>query len=224
MLQLVLGIALAQDPKITVNPADTHGKTPEQIVAMGYDNWYDFYIGKEQAENTMSMSAANSLYGNSLYLVNSKKLSKLALERQKSISALRERLVTYRDACVEVGYVRSGGGTLWTLVSSSTRSESEQLVAELIAGNQKGFRGSQANVWQKWKEVHAKIESGKEDLESAKEFTNRGYAEAKNAATHALLIWSEDIALIAKFPKVAEREKIMGFYLSGAELAWESDM
>lgn len=224
MLQIVLAIALAQNQEIQVDTKETHGKTPEQIVAMGFEKWYQFYTVKEQSESTMAINFANMLYGNSLYIVNTKRLKAVESKRREMISDLRETMVNFRGQCVEVGFTRSGGGTLWSIVHSSSRTEAEELVADLIAGNPKGARASQAAVWSKLNEVAQKIDRERDDLEENRQYSNRGYAEAKKFYTDAAALWAEALPKIAKFSKAVERERIMNFYLAGAEIAWQADM
>ncbi|MBX3114874.1 MAG: hypothetical protein KF836_09945 [Fimbriimonadaceae bacterium] len=224
MLQFVLALAISQNPEIKVDPAETHGKTPEQIVAMGYEKWYEFYIEKEQNESTMAINFANMLYGNSLYIVNTNRLKAVEPKRRQMIADIRESLVQFRGSCIEIGFTRSGGGTLWSIIHSATRSESEGLVADLIAGSQKGERATQATVWAKLNEVAQKIEREKDDLEEGRQYSNRGYAEAMKYHAEAVAHWTNALPKIAKFPKVAERERIMNFYLEGAEIAWQADM
>lgn len=129
-LTLLTSLAVAQDLK------ETHGKTHAQILAMGYDKWYDFYTGKE-GETTQGMSRASYTFAESLKWRNLRLEAKKPAKFRSQIKTLRIQFDKLGTASISVHRALTGGGTLWQLTYSSDAMNQEETLYALLGGKVK---------------------------------------------------------------------------------------
>ena len=111
-LALVLmrpGAALAQE--------ETFGKSEAQILAMGENKWDAFYMAKA-GQSTAAMVAMSSIYGAAMEHRNDQLAKHAPKSVQLKITSFRRQLNNFAGAAIDIGYNLSGGGTLWSQVSS----------------------------------------------------------------------------------------------------------
>lgn len=208
---------LGQEPERMFDPAENYGKTAGQVVAMGYEAWYDLVMEHDGPETTLSMSGANYSYGCALNDVNDDRLKLIPKERQKMILELRPKMLEFRNNCVELGIVMSGGGSLWTIVGSANLMQTEETVAELIKANPKAETKSQAKVWEILGTTEKHLVEMKDEIEAAKQYTRTGYAEADANFKKMRFGWTEALPMISKFQSARDRGRIMHFYYDSVD-------
>jgi hypothetical protein len=125
-----IGIAQAQDLK------ETYGKTNAQILAMGYDKWYDFFTSKA-GETTQGMAQTGYKYAAALRWRNNGLEAKLPAARRKTISRLRTAIDDFGTSVIQVERALNGGGTLWFITFSSNAMDVEQTIYGLVGGKVK---------------------------------------------------------------------------------------
>ncbi|MBA4292608.1 hypothetical protein C0431_06515 [bacterium] len=221
---LMFSLVLALDEPTKIDLDESYGQTPEQIVGMGWEKWYDYYIEKAGSETTMSMNFASILYGDSLYIINSGRMKKVESGRRQMISALRRPMFDYKQACVQVGYTRTGGGTLWSLVSSGVRKSAEEVVGNLIDERRAGRISTQGEVRALWQEIQLKVEAEHAEVEATSAITGIKYQELVETIRNSRRTFESDVKLIGRFRSARERGIIFGYYLDGAEVARARDM
>jgi hypothetical protein len=224
MVAFAMSLLMVQGSAEPFDLRESYGKTPAQIVAMGFDKWYDFYIKKVGSETTMSMSYSSMIYGDALGRVNDSRLAKLPVERRKMILGMRQPMIDYRNACIEIGRSRSGGGTLWNLVGASTWMETEEVVARLIDPKKKGFSATQVQVRQLWDKILLKIESEHADVEAASSISGVNYAELVAFVRAGKSRFERDLGMIGSFASSRDRGLILAFYFAGADIAYNAEM
>lgn len=129
-LTLLISLALAQDLK------ETHGKTHSQILAMGYDKWYDFYTSKE-GETTQGMARAGYTFAESLKWRNLQLEAKKPAKFRAQIKTLRNQFDKLGTASISIYRALSGGGTLWQLTYSTDAMNQEETLYALLGGKVK---------------------------------------------------------------------------------------
>ncbi|ARU40595.1 hypothetical protein CCB80_05345 [Armatimonadetes bacterium Uphvl-Ar1] len=221
---LLFSLALAFDEPTKIDMEESYGRTPEQIVGMGWEKWYDFYIGKTGSETTMSMNFASMLYGDSLYIINSGLLRKVDSGRRQVISALRRPMFDYKQACVQVGYTRTGGGTMWSLFSSGVRMSAEEVIGKLIDRKPDGRSATQSEVRAVWDEIQLKVESEHAMISQSSSMTGVSYDELLQTVRSGRRMFENDVKLIGRIESAKERAMIFGYYLDGAETARSTEM
>ncbi|MGV3619159.1 MAG: hypothetical protein ACO1SV_27855 [Fimbriimonas sp.] len=117
--------AVAQDRQATF------GKSNAQILSMGYDAWYKFYIAKEGGSG-VGMSSGPALYGDALAARNDRLLKAETPVRRRKLTALRTHLRAYANRAIEAGSGTTGGGTMWNSVSSFLYKDAEQTLYGLL--------------------------------------------------------------------------------------------
>lgn len=127
---LLFSFAVAQDLK------ETHGKTHSQILAMGYDKWYDFYTGKE-GETTQGMARAGYTFAESLKWRNLQLEAKKPAKFRAQIKTLRTQFDKLGTASISIYRALSGGGTLWQLTYSTDAMNQEETLYALLGGKVK---------------------------------------------------------------------------------------
>src|SRR5687767_3790157 len=113
-LLAVLSMALAHGQDLK----ETHGKTNDQILAMGYDKWYEFFTGKA-GETTQGMAQAGYKFAEALRWRNKGLEAKLSPAGRKSMAKLRLAIDEFGVSVIQVERALNGGGTMWFLVFSS---------------------------------------------------------------------------------------------------------
>lgn len=129
-LTLLISLAVAQDLK------ETHGKTHAQILAMGYDKWYDFYTGKE-GETTQGMARAGYTFAESLKWRNFQLEAKKSAKFRAQVKTLRTQFDKLGTASISTHRALTGGGTLWQLTYSSDAVNREETIYALLGGKVK---------------------------------------------------------------------------------------
>lgn len=208
---------LGQEPERMFDPAENYGKTAGQVVAMGYEAWYDLVMEKDGPETTLSMSGANYSFGCALHDVNDDRMKLIPKERQKLLMELRPKMLEFRNNCIELGMAFTGGGSLWTVVGSGNLMRSEEVVAELITVNPKSETKSQAKVWEILGTTEKHLVEMKDELEDGKQYTRIGFAEAEGFYKKMRFGWTDALPVISKFNSVRDRGRIMHFYYDSVE-------
>lgn len=126
----LLGIAAAQDVK------ETYGKTNAQILAMGYDKWYDYYTSKA-GESTQGMAYAGYTYAEALRWRNKGLESKLPPANRKAMARLRLAIDDFGTSVIQVQRALNGGGTMWFLNFAANAMDVEETMYGLISGKAK---------------------------------------------------------------------------------------
>jgi hypothetical protein len=108
------------------------GKTPEQIVAMGRSKWINFH-GKKKGQSSADMCEAETMYGDALKNLNDRALKKQSQTRRKWLLQTRTIASDFGTASHSVGYVLTGGGTMWNLQDSTIYPDVEEILADCIS-------------------------------------------------------------------------------------------
>lgn len=220
----MFSLALALDEPTKIDLQESFGQAPDQIIGMGWERWYDFYIEKSGSETTMSMNFASMLYGDSLYIINSGRLKKVESGRRQMISALRRPMFDYKQACVQIGYSRTGGGTMWSLFSAGVRMSAEEVVENLIDHEPEGRSATQREVRAVWNEIQLKVESEHAMISQSSSMTGVSYDKLLKTVKDGRRMFENDVKLVGRIESAKERGMIFGYYLDGAETARATEM
>lgn len=133
LLVLLPTIALAQTTdRWPYTLEDTFGKTETQVLAMGRQKWFDFFVEQPGGSSTAGMCDAEQIFGNALKRRNNRILTSGTAERRVKFNTLRKRLAEYGEACTEISATFSGGGTLWNNVHAGVLPDTEELIGTLL--------------------------------------------------------------------------------------------
>lgn len=202
------------------DPAENYGKSADQVVAMGFQKWYDFFIDKAEGETTLSMSAASYSFGCALFDVNDKRLKSLPAKRAQLINSMRPHMIKFREQGVMVGMGLSGGGSLWTLVGAATLMKVEETVAYLIKHDEKKPKSrTQAEVWTLLSKIEKKIEVSKTEIDEAGEYSGLNYAKTLGSYKEMRFEFAEALKIISQFQSAQERGRILAEFYDAAETA-----
>lgn len=220
LLALTLTLCAAQVEGNLYDPQENYGKSASQVVAMGFDKWYEFFVDKAGSETTLSMSGASYSFGCALHDVNNSRLGSLPAERSRIIQSLRPHMVKFRDDGVLVGMGLSGGGSLWTVIGAATLMDVEETVEFLIRHDEKKPKSrTQADVWKMLSEIEKKIEVGKSELDESGEFTGLGYAKTLGNYKDMQFEFAEAVKTIALFHSAQEKGRIFAEFFDAADTA-----
>ena len=219
MIATFLLFAAAQDQYLPppIDRADTHGKSAAQIVAMGHDDWYGFYVGKE-GESTVGMCGAEALWGQAMFQTNTPLIAKQPASRAANLTALRKNMPLFREKCINVAFVISGGGTMWNPVYSARWGSSEEVVAYLLLGKgPKPKAAKQAAVWTQLATGRKGLTGLRKEIEDRVDTTGTMYRDALKSLDEASRLWSQAITVIGRLPE-KERPVVFGFYMESAKI------
>ena len=108
------------------------GKSPEQIVAMGRDRWSDLY-SKKFGESTHRVCDAEEKYGIALQNLNDRAIKRLPRTRQIWLNEVRKSTKDFATEAHQVGFLITGGGTMWETFDATILPDVEQAIADCIA-------------------------------------------------------------------------------------------
>lgn len=184
---------------------------------MGHDSWYEFCIGKE-GESTAGMCAAEAMWGQALYHTNSPTLAKLPTVRRDNLTILRKNMPLFREKCIDVAFVISGGGTMWNPVYSASWGSSEEVLRYiLLRKGTKPKAASQAEVWKALSAGRAGLVGIKSTIGDRLDTTGQMYDDATASMAEASRLWNEALKLIPSLSD-SERGYVMGFYKQAADI------
>ncbi|MBX3097580.1 MAG: hypothetical protein KF812_12010 [Fimbriimonadaceae bacterium] len=146
----------------TQDESDRLGLTNPQIVALGYEAWSAKY-SEERGDSTASINIGNTVFRDALLEEDDKIIARWPESRRSFILNLRRDLnVTTRDV-VEVGYVVTGGGTIWSNIETGRLVHNEQTISKVL--NQRfNSRTTQDEVWTAYQQMNLKFERSVTDM------------------------------------------------------------
>ncbi|RYG44990.1 hypothetical protein EON79_13685 [bacterium] len=128
MVAMLLALALGAQ-----NTQDTYGKTNEQILAMGYDAWSDFYTAKAGV-STAGMSNSAGLYADALMARNDRLMKRLKTAERTRLVRLRAAMLDFKNEATGIGTSLTGGGTMWGPIAAGMQVDTETALYRVIAG------------------------------------------------------------------------------------------
>ncbi|RYG34165.1 hypothetical protein EON81_16280 [bacterium] len=128
MIAILAAIALMGQ-----NTKDTYGKTNEQILAMGYNAWSDFYNAKAGV-STIAMSNAAGLYGDALMARNDRLMKRLKPTESARFKRLRTSMLDFKNEAIGMGVSLTGGGTMWNPIAAGMQVDTETALYRVLAG------------------------------------------------------------------------------------------
>lgn len=170
---LIFAFALQKDMRW--NRSAYLGKTPHQIFAMGRTKWHDLH-GDRVGLSNADMIAAEHKYGDALKYLNGIQLKTVTEKRRKWLLSMRKECTAYAGIAAEIGYYGNGGGSMWSLFSSSAYPDLEETIMNCMSKvpmpmiKMKSFE-------QLYKELDEKL--AKNDLGSAEDKQKTKEARAK---------------------------------------------
>lgn len=168
MIALLLLAAAAQDaPELL-------GLTPEKVVAMGREKFFDAYV-ERNGYSTAAMSQAEAGFGEALRHVNDAWIAANRPELAGAVGRLRPMLASFTQDCFFVGECLTGGGTIWHPVYSGIVADVEETVSALVGRSKTAPRAAQAKVWSTLERLEATV--AKEILDP--EAPGRSLADAR---------------------------------------------
>lgn len=176
---------------VRVDLEETYGKTASQIVGMGQEAWYRFFLEQAGSETTLTMSAAMSLFGQARQEFNDGMLARRPLEDQRRWTYLRAVMGDFYTQTVVVASVRSGGGTMWNLVHAGRRGAVEAVVGEVLRPTGSAKRGSQSEVWEVLRQARDSFEAMRGERGPDSLLRDGGLGEGDVAMRRAWSAWSE---------------------------------
>lgn len=107
------------------------GKTPEQVVKMGRDDWFDYSM-KHTHQTNADMSIAEITYGEAMMKVNDKAMARLPKARHDWLLQMRKACRDYSVAAYDMGMSISIESHLWSLDRSRMGGDIEELIRDCI--------------------------------------------------------------------------------------------
>lgn len=201
---------------------DTFGKSSHEIVKMGRDEWYDWYVEKAGGESTMSMSFGQGIYGWALREENNKVLAQKPKEKQLYVTQLRKLMYDFRTHCVNMGRVNTGGGTMWTPVYAGIEAEVEEII--VIVMDDKAERpktdekkASQKMVWDQLKKIDKSFTRNMDEIKETLEWMKMTPEEVTREVNGAKSNFGMSVPLIAKL-SAKQKPYVFGFYFRSTEM------
>lgn len=214
MKRILLGLVLVCSAAFAQNL----GKTDAQIIAMGMNGWQDFYT-KKVGYSTADSCNANTLFGEAVARRNDKLLAdNLDGDFTAKVRKLRKLLNTYTSSAVDVGYVRSGGGTMWNPVYAGTLGEGELTLYAILSDRVKPTSHHVVS------DVSKKLDSIEKSLNKMKADKSSAEWAKPEDAFKALKVMRSNYAGIVAIAKTMSRkdsDHLLSFCLSYAITALE---
>lgn len=201
-----------QDP----TSEDLYGKTAAEIVRMGHDKWYEFYVDKSGGESTMSMSFAESYFGWALKTENDKTLYKMDMNVQDRVNFYRLNMSEFEHLGVDMGRAYTGGGTLWNPVYSSIQTRVEETVAVMMGGKTKEKSYAQADVWAALKEARQDLKASEAEIRDGEQYSRIKYAEVEAGLGRMFNLFQRAVDRSSELTPAA-KGRIFAFYKNAAE-------
>ncbi|MCB0826079.1 MAG: hypothetical protein KDC26_07810 [Armatimonadetes bacterium] len=195
-----------------IDPAETYGKSAHEIVKMGHEKWFDFYTNAEEGgQSTMGMSYANMYFGTAMRQVNNERMAGNEKLEEKS-AYLRKNLDQFHFNMIDVGRAFTGGGTLWNLVSSSVRANTEEVILSFIEQSSPKPPRTQAEVWKMIGETEKNLTEMKSEIDETKGMTGLTYDEVRLSLANGKIMFAGAMKQIASWPSNERKAVITGFY------------
>jgi hypothetical protein len=210
LLLLFGSIAVAQDTY------DTHGKTEAQILAMGMEQWSDFYTSKE-GTSTASMTQAAGIYGDVARKRNDLLLKEKNDAKVKDLTLkLRKLLGQLASSSVDIGYAESGGETMYNPMWASVSGVVEDTLYSILT--QAGAPAKKmvvSTVTRQLAKVRKEIEAMHRDDKNNEFFK---YDDAKKSIANMQRTF-EQIVTVAKTMSRADSDRLLAFCYEHAKNA-----
>lgn len=216
LLSLIAIFASSPIFQDTPTKEDLHGKSAEQIVKMGHEKWYDFYIGRE-GESTMSMSFCETYYGWAMRTVNNKTVFSQSMDEQNRITHLRDNMEKFAYSCIEVGRAYSGGGTLWNPVYAGVVGDVEEAVAVYLDLTKDKKSAIQSQVWSALKKGSADLKEAEGDIRDGEQFSNIKFEDVNKSMADAYVLFNSALPQLERV-STAKKARFFAFYKSWAEV------
>jgi hypothetical protein len=127
---LIFAFALQKDMKW--NRSAYLGKTPHQIFAMGRSKWHDLH-GDRVGLSNADMVTAEHKYGDALHYLNNIQIKSITTSRRNWLLTMRKECAAFAGTAAELGYYSSGGGSMWSLFSSSSYPDLEETIMNCMS-------------------------------------------------------------------------------------------
>lgn len=188
--------------------SDMLGKTRSQILTMGRDRWFQFYSSK-RGESTMDMVTAEEVYAQCRSKKNDIDLAKESSSMRKKISSLRKLMQDLARACVQLGYIRTGGGTLWSIVDAGAAVDREEAIHHIINNTRISSKASvhSSNTRKSLLLARKLVDEQKEELESSEKALYAKAVSLLNLATQ----YFEEIDKTSRTLKAFQAAWLMAF-------------
>jgi hypothetical protein len=109
------------------------GKTNAQILAMGEEKWMDFFYKKSGGMSTAETNEALDVYRDAMAWRNDGLMSKSSSLKAKYLP-LRAPLRKLVGESMQLTYVMSGGGSMYSNIAASLQVSAEELLYNLLRG------------------------------------------------------------------------------------------
>jgi hypothetical protein len=131
------GLLLGQSSFAPPTRTELMGMSPDQVIRMGREKWGEFH-GKKSGWSTAAMVDAETLWGRARRAMNERELRRLSPAKRKAAEEFRGLMTEFHASASQVGYIMSGGGTLWHPIFASGPSEAEEVIARILRGRRPG--------------------------------------------------------------------------------------
>lgn len=114
---------------------DRLGLSEAQILRMGPDAFFKRYTAKN-GESTAAMVSGISIYTSILERENNRRMTS---SNRVFLTKTRTVFQSFANGAMGFGYKRTGGGTMWNVISASTYQRSELTIERLRRANYAGI-------------------------------------------------------------------------------------
>lgn len=216
---LVFGVLAHQDP----TREELHGKNSAEIVKMGHDAWYQFYVDREGGETTMSMAFAESHFGWAMKVENDKILFTKSMDEQDFINFLRLNMLEFESNAVDIARSYTGGGTMWTPVSAAIQSRVEEVVSCLLGAKCETSVSKQASVWSSLKKVRVDLRAAESDIRDGEQYSRIKYEDLEKGLARMFELFQRAVDRSSQ-KSTQTKSRIFNFYIRAAELGHQFEL
>lgn len=173
----VLGAFLAPILEPPVTQKDLLGKTTDEVVRMGRVKWNEFY-GEKVGWSTADMVEAELLYGRARQVFNNRMTREMSKGQREALEEMRRELVVLHGFGCDIGYIVSGGGTMWNPVRAGALGDAEETITSFLRGRP---AGRQPAFLTEWERLRKELAGRKRELDNMKDAVGGGYTDATKA-------------------------------------------
>jgi hypothetical protein len=209
---ILIPVAIAAVLMFQQGRPETHtlGKTPQQVVAMGRQKWFDFYTAS-QGDSTMASVDAERTFATCLASITNTKITKLPKAKQAELAHLRDLMRATGVKVIECGMALTGGGSIWNLFGASQEVDVEETMADLVTMPKKPSTATQAEFWKQVKIAKELIDENAENIDQNAGTGGLKASEALGRLESIKSDFSASVKIISSWP-TAKRGRVMSYF------------
>jgi hypothetical protein len=174
---LALGAFLAPILEPPITQTELLGKTTDEVVRMGRVKWSEFF-GEKVGWSTADMVEAELLYGRARQVFNNRMTREMSKGQREALEEMRREMVALHGFACDLGYIMSGGGTMWNPIRAGALGDAEETVTNFLRGRP---AGKQPSFLTEWERLRKDLAAKKREVDNMKDAVGGGYTDATKA-------------------------------------------